>query len=40
MLLITHARRNARIDTDGISIPLNQQDRSLWKMDELNWDWH
>lgn len=30
LLLITHARRNARVDAKGMTIPLTEQDRSLW----------
>lgn len=36
LLLITHARRDARIDTEGITVPLSEQDRTLWHRDELN----
>ncbi len=30
LLLFQHARRHARIDTDGKLVPLDDQDRSLW----------
>jgi len=30
LLLITHARRNARTDTDGVTVPLAEQDRAAW----------
>lgn len=36
LLLITHARRHARVDTDDISVPLHEQDRSLWQRGELD----
>ena len=36
LLLITHARRDARIDTDGTTIPLTEQDRALWRREELD----
>lgn len=36
LLLITHARRHARVDTDGISVPIAEQDRTLWQTDELD----
>lgn len=35
LLLITHARRHARIDQDGVTVPLAQQDRALWQRDEF-----
>ena len=30
LLLLTHARRHARVDADGALITLDEQDRSLW----------
>lgn len=30
LLIITHARRRARIDPEGTTVPLGQQDRTLW----------
>lgn len=30
LLLITHARQAARIDTTGVAVPLDRQDRNLW----------
>src|SRR5690606_17031185 len=30
LMLLTHARRNARTGADGTLIPLEKQDRSLW----------
>lgn len=36
LLLITHARRDARVDSDGITIPLAEQDRSLWQSEEVD----
>ncbi|MGB8818755.1 MAG: DUF6596 domain-containing protein, partial [Rhizobiaceae bacterium] len=35
LLLITHARRAARTDGQGVTVPLDEQDRSLWKRDEI-----
>jgi RNA polymerase sigma factor (sigma-70 family) len=34
LLLITHARRNARIGADGVLVPPGNQDRNLWQRDE------
>ena len=34
LLLITHARRNARIGADGVSVPPGKQDRKLWQLGE------
>jgi predicted RNA polymerase sigma factor len=30
LMLLTHARRRARADSDGVLIPLADQDRGLW----------
>lgn len=30
LLLLTHARRAARSDVNGVTVPLSRQDRSLW----------
>jgi predicted RNA polymerase sigma factor len=30
LLLITHARRNARLNGAGVTVPLSKQDRNLW----------
>ncbi len=30
LMLLTHARRAARIDENGVTVPLARQDRSLW----------
>lgn len=30
LMLLTHARRNARIDRNGVTIALQRQDRTLW----------
>ncbi len=30
LMLLTHARRAARVDENGVTVPLAQQDRSLW----------
>ena len=35
LLLITHARRYARVDQNGVSLPMSRQDRSLWRSDEI-----
>jgi RNA polymerase sigma factor (sigma-70 family) len=35
LMLITHARREARTDAAGASISLGVQDRSLWRQDEI-----
>ncbi len=35
LLLITHARRRARIDAAGATVPLTAQDRSLWAQREI-----
>lgn len=34
LLLITHARRNARIGPDGVLVPPGKQDRKLWQLGE------
>ena len=36
LVLITHARRKARVDEAGVTVPLGQQDRTLWMRDELD----
>jgi RNA polymerase sigma-70 factor (ECF subfamily) len=36
LVLITHARRNARVDEAGVAVPPGRQDRSLWQMNEIN----
>lgn len=35
LMLLTHARRHARVDADGALIPLAEQDRSRWDRDEI-----
>lgn len=35
LMLLTHARRNARVDADGDLIPLEHQDRALWVASEI-----
>lgn len=35
LLLITHARRRARTDAGGATVPLTAQDRSLWDQAEI-----
>ena len=35
LLVISHARRAARTDADGQTIPLGQQKRGLWKTEEI-----
>jgi RNA polymerase sigma factor (sigma-70 family) len=30
LMVLTHSRRRARTDSDGVMIPLGQQDRTLW----------
>ena len=35
LLLATNARRSARVDEDGVPILLAEQDRTLWKNDEV-----
>ena len=35
LLLITHARRAARTGADGASIPPGEQDKALWRHDEM-----
>jgi RNA polymerase sigma-70 factor (ECF subfamily) len=35
MMLITHARREARVGADGALIPLDEQDRGLWNTTEI-----
>src|SRR5207248_2674915 len=36
LMLLTHARRDARTGTGGELIPLDRQDRTLWKQVEIN----
>jgi len=36
LMLLTHARRDARTGTNGELIPLDRQDRRLWKQTEIN----
>ena len=35
LLRITHARRKARVDAGGMTVPIAQQDRSLWMSAEI-----
>lgn len=35
LLIITHSRRAARVDTQGMSVPLDEQDRTLWYKEEI-----
>jgi RNA polymerase sigma factor (sigma-70 family) len=35
LMLLTHARRDARVDAEGALIPLAEQDRSRWDQDEI-----
>ncbi len=35
LMLLTHARRDARVDTDGALVPLEAQDRSRWRHTEI-----
>lgn len=35
LLMLTHARRAARVQADGTTIPLTAQDRALWRADEM-----
>lgn len=35
LMLFTEARRNARIDTDGASVPIEEQDIALWRNDQI-----
>ncbi len=35
LLMITHARRFARVNAKGESVAIDEQDRNLWKMDEI-----
>ena len=35
MMLVTHARRDSRIDAGGGLVPLSEQNRSLWHHDEI-----
>lgn len=35
LMLLTHARRDARVGDDGILVPLAEQDRSRWNRDEI-----
>lgn len=36
LILITHARRDARVDADGVSVALPRQNRALWRRDEID----
>lgn len=36
LLLITHARRDARTGADGVSIPPGEQDKGLWQHKEMD----
>ena len=36
LLMISHARRLARVNDDGVTVPLSQQDRRLWKHEEIS----
>ena len=35
LMLLTHARRDARVDADGALVPLEAQDRSRWRHTEI-----
>jgi RNA polymerase sigma factor (sigma-70 family) len=35
LMLLTEARRDARLDTDGAMVPLERQDRSRWNQDMI-----
>jgi RNA polymerase sigma-70 factor (ECF subfamily) len=35
LMLLHHARRDARLGPDGVLVPLDEQDRRLWRRDEL-----
>lgn len=35
LIVITNARRAARLSPDGVSVPLDRQDRRLWKQEEI-----
>ncbi len=35
LMLLHHARRTARTDAQGAVVPLDEQDRSLWRRDEI-----
>jgi RNA polymerase sigma-70 factor (ECF subfamily) len=35
LMLLQHARRATRVDNDGIVVPLEEQDRSLWDRDAI-----
>lgn len=35
LMLLTHARRDARVDADGALVPLEDQDRSRWRHGEI-----
>jgi RNA polymerase sigma factor (sigma-70 family) len=35
LMLLTHARRDARVDADGLLVPLAEQDRRRWDRDEI-----
>jgi RNA polymerase sigma-70 factor, ECF subfamily len=36
LMLLHHSRRNARVDPDGGLVLLEDQDRSLWRLDEID----
>lgn len=36
LMLLTHARRAARADVNGVTVSLTQQDRGLWDRDAIN----
>jgi RNA polymerase sigma-70 factor (ECF subfamily) len=35
LMLLQNSRRDARVDADGVPLTLEQQDRSLWRRDDL-----
>ncbi len=35
LMLLTDARRDARVDAEGLLVPLTEQDRSLWSADAI-----
>ena len=35
LMTLTHARREARIDASGASVPIGEQDRALWRQSEI-----
>jgi RNA polymerase sigma factor (sigma-70 family) len=36
LMMLAHARRAARVDGDGVSVPLDRQDRALWDRVEID----